>query len=145
VYVCIHLFIYWWDWGLNSGPCSLETQLQSILLWLFWRWYLVNCLPGLVLNFDLPNLSLTSNLNYRPDHWCTVQFHVFEKEMFWEISSVIPRACSTRNFVKVRGKKSWVVNVKFLQVRRSILLITWQEYLLKFQYLRKYCIEGQYK
>jgi hypothetical protein len=34
-----------WDWGLNSGlhifkagTLLLEPYLQSILLWLFWRW-----------------------------------------------------------------------------------------------------------
>jgi hypothetical protein len=34
-----------WDWDLNSGLCAhkagalpFETYLQSILLWLFWRW-----------------------------------------------------------------------------------------------------------
>jgi hypothetical protein len=31
------------------------------LLWLFWRWGLVNYLPGLVLNRDPPNLSLPSS------------------------------------------------------------------------------------
>jgi hypothetical protein len=25
--------------------CSFFPHLQSILLWLFWRWDLVNCLP----------------------------------------------------------------------------------------------------
>jgi hypothetical protein len=40
-----YLFIFfWWDWGLNSrlhtckaGSLPLEPNLQSILLWLFWR------------------------------------------------------------------------------------------------------------
>jgi hypothetical protein len=38
-------FVFWWDWGLNSGlhihkasVLLLEPHLQSILLWLFWRW-----------------------------------------------------------------------------------------------------------
>jgi hypothetical protein len=38
-------FFNWRDWGLNWGLCAckagtllLEPQLQSILLWLFWRW-----------------------------------------------------------------------------------------------------------
>jgi hypothetical protein len=42
-------FFFKWDWGLNSRHCdpkanalSLEPHLQSILLWLFWRWGLVN-------------------------------------------------------------------------------------------------------
>jgi hypothetical protein len=40
-----NFFFLWWDWGLNSGLCTckavtllLEPHLQSILLWLFWRW-----------------------------------------------------------------------------------------------------------
>jgi hypothetical protein len=31
------------------------------LLWLFWKWGLSNYLPGLVLNFDPPKLSLLSS------------------------------------------------------------------------------------
>jgi hypothetical protein len=51
--------LFWWDWGLNSWlhACKallLEPHLESILLWLFWRWSLVNYLPGLALNLDLP-------------------------------------------------------------------------------------------
>jgi hypothetical protein len=52
------LFI-WWDWGLNSGfhACKagspvLKPHLQSILLWLFWRWALENYFPGLASNWD---------------------------------------------------------------------------------------------
>jgi hypothetical protein len=44
-FLVIALFFFWWDWGLNSGHhvCKagilpLEPHLQSILLWLFWRW-----------------------------------------------------------------------------------------------------------
>jgi hypothetical protein len=51
--------------GLNSGlhGCKVDTLLlephfQSILLWLFWRWSLLNCLPKLFLNCDPPDLSL---------------------------------------------------------------------------------------
>jgi hypothetical protein len=49
------LFLFWWDCHLNSGlhTCKvgtllLEPNLQSILLWLFWRWGggLMNCLLG---------------------------------------------------------------------------------------------------
>jgi hypothetical protein len=54
--------------GLNSGLCAcksgalpLEPHLQSILLWLFWRWYFMNYLPLLALNCDPPDLSLPSS------------------------------------------------------------------------------------
>jgi hypothetical protein len=39
------ILFFWWGWSLNSGLCTykagtllLEAYLQSILLWLFWRW-----------------------------------------------------------------------------------------------------------
>jgi hypothetical protein len=35
------------------------------LLWLFWRWGLVNYLPGLTLNCDSPYLNLPSSQDYR--------------------------------------------------------------------------------
>jgi hypothetical protein len=42
---CIGVFWFWWDWGLNSGLWTCQTgalwcepYLQSIFLWLFWRW-----------------------------------------------------------------------------------------------------------
>jgi hypothetical protein len=34
----------------KAGALPLEPHLQSILLWLFWRWGLRNYLPGLVSN-----------------------------------------------------------------------------------------------
>jgi hypothetical protein len=37
----------------------LELHLQSILLWLFWRWILTDYLPRLALNHDPPDLSLS--------------------------------------------------------------------------------------
>jgi hypothetical protein len=46
------LFFFWWTWGLNSQLCTckagalpLEAHLQSILLWLFWRWGKGGCMP----------------------------------------------------------------------------------------------------
>jgi hypothetical protein len=55
------IFFYSWQhWGLNSGlcPCKagavpVESHLQSMLVWLFWRWSLWNYLPRLVSNSDL--------------------------------------------------------------------------------------------
>jgi hypothetical protein len=39
----------------------LEPQLQSILLWLLWRWGLMNYLPELASNLNPPDLSLPSS------------------------------------------------------------------------------------
>jgi hypothetical protein len=41
--------------GLHTckvGAVLLETHLQSILLWLFWRWAVSKYLPGLILTLD---------------------------------------------------------------------------------------------
>jgi hypothetical protein len=69
----LHLF---WDWDLNSGICTckagtllLELHLQLILLWLFWRWGLMNYLPGLASNHNPPNLSLSKYLGLQV--WAT--------------------------------------------------------------------------
>jgi hypothetical protein len=47
--ISIVRFFFLWDWGLKSRLCTCKTHtflhephLQSILLWLFWRWGLVN-------------------------------------------------------------------------------------------------------
>jgi hypothetical protein len=59
-------FVFWWGQGgaglhaHKAGALPLEPHLQSILLWLFWRWGLVNYSPRLALNHDPPNLSLPS-------------------------------------------------------------------------------------
>jgi hypothetical protein len=54
--------------GLNSGlrACKAdallpETHHLSFLLWLFWRWDVVNYLPGLTSNCNPPYLSLSSS------------------------------------------------------------------------------------
>jgi hypothetical protein len=39
---------------------SFEPHLQYILIWLLWRWALMNYLPRLPSNFHPPNLSLPS-------------------------------------------------------------------------------------
>jgi hypothetical protein len=47
---CFGFDFFFWDWGLNSelhteyeaGTLPLEPHLQSRLLWLFWRWNLMN-------------------------------------------------------------------------------------------------------
>jgi hypothetical protein len=46
---------------LQTGAPPLKPQLQSILLWLFWRWGLVNYLLRLASNCDPPDLSLLSS------------------------------------------------------------------------------------
>jgi hypothetical protein len=48
----------------KADTLLLEPQLQSILLWLFWRQGLKNYLLGLALNFDLPDLCLLSSWDY---------------------------------------------------------------------------------
>jgi hypothetical protein len=67
------IFFFLWNWRLNSGfhnckavTLPLEPHLQSILLWLFWRWGFWNYLPGLALNRNPPDLSL-------PSSWCPAQ------------------------------------------------------------------------
>jgi hypothetical protein len=56
-----------WDWHLNlglrickAGVLPLEPHLQSILLWLFWRWGSC-CLLGLASNLHLLDPSLPSS------------------------------------------------------------------------------------
>jgi hypothetical protein len=70
------LFFFWWDCNLNSGlrTCEagsllLEPLLQSILLWLFWRWGLKKCLPGLASNHDSPDSIIPSSWDYRHEPW----------------------------------------------------------------------------
>jgi hypothetical protein len=50
IFVCLFVLV---GWGLNpglhtckAGALALETHLQSILLWLFWKWGLTSYLPG---------------------------------------------------------------------------------------------------
>jgi hypothetical protein len=64
-----YLFIYFWQkWSFNSGlyTCKagvllLEPHLQSIFLWLIWRWGLENYLLSLALNCKPPDLILASS------------------------------------------------------------------------------------
>jgi hypothetical protein len=62
------LFLCGGYWGLNLGLCTwkagalpLKPHLQSILLWLFWRWGLVNHLPRLAPSWYSPDVSLPSS------------------------------------------------------------------------------------
>jgi hypothetical protein len=50
---------------LQSRCSTLEPHLQSIWLWLFWRWDLENYFPRLALNCSSSNLSLPSSWDYR--------------------------------------------------------------------------------
>jgi hypothetical protein len=70
-------FCFWWDWGLNTELCTCKAgalqfgpHLQSILLWLFWRWGFTNSLPRLALNHDLPDLSLQVAMITGISHQC---------------------------------------------------------------------------
>jgi hypothetical protein len=52
----------------KASALLLEPHLQSILLWLFWRWgSRENYLPRLALNHNLnpPNLNLSSSSDYK--------------------------------------------------------------------------------
>jgi hypothetical protein len=49
-----------------TKQCSpLKPHLQSIVLWLFWRWGLKNYFLGLASNLDATDLSLPSSYDYR--------------------------------------------------------------------------------
>jgi hypothetical protein len=57
-------FLFWWDCSLNSGlhACKagtlpLDAALQSILLWIFWRWGFVNYLLRLDSEQDTPDVG----------------------------------------------------------------------------------------
>jgi hypothetical protein len=74
---------------LNSGLCTckagalpLEPLLQSILLWLFWRWNLESYLPGLALNPDPSHLGLPRITGMSQWHPATEAFQAF----FWPFS-----------------------------------------------------------
>jgi hypothetical protein len=67
--------------GFNSGFCAcqegallLDSHLQTILLWLFWR-FQVNYLPRLALNRDPPDLS-------EPSHQCLMRMIFFTIFLF---------------------------------------------------------------
>jgi hypothetical protein len=49
----------------KADALLLEPHLQSISLWLFWRWGLANYLLGLVSKCDPPDLSLPNSWDYR--------------------------------------------------------------------------------
>jgi hypothetical protein len=63
---------------LQTGALPLVLSLQSILLWLFWRWGLLNYLPGLASNDKPPDLSLLSSYNYRHEPPVPSEFTVTE-------------------------------------------------------------------
>jgi hypothetical protein len=71
---CFHYYYYYYyyyyfygSWGLNSGHSSKvdalspEPHIQSILMWLFSRWGLMNYLSRLASNHNSPDLSLPSS------------------------------------------------------------------------------------
>jgi hypothetical protein len=88
-----------WDWGLDSGFCAckanavpLDPHLQSILLWLYWRWGLENYLPGLASNLDLPDLSLSSSQVYRCESLASGSYLVFIYLFIFEMRSHVVQA-----------------------------------------------------
>jgi hypothetical protein len=52
----------WTQGFMLAKQAQLEPCFQSILLWLFWRWGLMNYLPVLALNHIPPDLSLPSRI-----------------------------------------------------------------------------------
>jgi hypothetical protein len=54
----------------KAGSLWLEPHLQSILLWLLWRWGSPDYLSRLASNCDPPYLSLQSSWDYSVNH-CT--------------------------------------------------------------------------
>jgi hypothetical protein len=48
-------------WTQGFTLAMQASHLQSILLWLLWRWGLLNYLSRLALNHDAPDLSLPSS------------------------------------------------------------------------------------
>jgi hypothetical protein len=69
---CHVIVLFRWDWGLNSELCDckagalpLELHVQSVLLWLFWKWRSPELFDLLALNHDPPDLGFPSNFDYR--------------------------------------------------------------------------------
>jgi hypothetical protein len=57
----LSLFLSLSRWDFTLAKQTLEPHLQSILLRLFWRWGLMNYLPGLVSSHNPPDLSFPSS------------------------------------------------------------------------------------
>jgi hypothetical protein len=60
-----------------KASLPLKPHFQSILLWLFWRWGLLNYLPRVALDCDPPNLSLPNTQDYSVIHQCHFFFEAF--------------------------------------------------------------------
>jgi hypothetical protein len=53
----------------KAGALPLKPHLQSIVLWLFWRWGLLNYLPGLASNHSPLDLGLPVARITGVSHW----------------------------------------------------------------------------
>jgi hypothetical protein len=66
--------------GMGLYVCKAGTlllDLQYVLLWLFWRWGLMNCLPALALNSDPPDLSFPRSQDYSMSYRCLADLGTF--------------------------------------------------------------------
>jgi hypothetical protein len=81
-----------WGWDLNSrfhiceaGTLPLEPHLQSIFIWLFQRWGLLNYLPGLATNLN----PRSSQPQLPKDYRCEPPAPDTDKIYFWRYLQVM--------------------------------------------------------
>jgi hypothetical protein len=79
----IHL-CFWWDWSLNlkfhackAGALPYEPHLQSVLLWLFWRWGSLELFAWNGLNLDFSDLSYQVARIAGMSHWWPTYLFIY--------------------------------------------------------------------
>jgi hypothetical protein len=124
----VFFFLFWWDWGLKSGLCSckagslpLEYCLQSILLWLLWRWGLENYLLGwpqtMILLISASQIARITGVS----HWwytiCYKWIHVihgpFHNILFYTLENYVT---DYSNFQFYSEANFWVLHMLFFCV-----------------------------